>query len=163
MLLAPTHEEEVTAMVASDVQSERQLPVRLFQIGNVNSANRGSHINDECALGRKFRDEARPRAALLRGREFVMKDLYTFDASPEASEATYQAVKAAYCRIFDKIGVPYIVVRATHPRTLSVRIVLMSEQANADPGNIGGSLSHEFHYAIDGRFWSAFSTSDKRS
>lgn len=110
MLLAPTHEEEITAMVASDVKSERQLPVRLFQIGMPGTYRTMKQADDQTDPGRKFRDEARPRAALLRGREFVMKDLYTFDASPAASEATYAVVKAAYCRIFDKIGVPYIVV-----------------------------------------------------
>ncbi|KAK9897613.1 class II aaRS and biotin synthetase [Cystobasidium minutum MCA 4210] len=109
MLLAPTHEEEIAALVAADAPSERNLPVRLFQIG------------------RKFRDEARPRAGLLRGREFLMKDLYTFDASEELAEATYNQVKEAYKRIFDRIGLPYLV-------------------AEADTGNIGGSSSHEFHY-----------------
>ncbi|KAI9488779.1 hypothetical protein BDB00DRAFT_26720 [Zychaea mexicana] len=62
MLLSPTHEEEITQLVASELKSAKQLPIRLYQIG------------------RKYRDEARPRAGLLRGREFVMKDLYTFDA-----------------------------------------------------------------------------------
>lgn len=60
--------------------------------------------------GRKFRDEARPRAGLLRGREFLMKDLYTFDATEELAEATYNEVKEAYKRIFDRIGLPYLVV-----------------------------------------------------
>lgn len=110
LLLAPTHEEEITALVAADAPSERNLPVRLFQIG------------------RKFRDEARPRAGLLRGREFLMKDLYTFDASEELAGATYNEAKEAYVRIFDRIGLPYLV-------------------AEADTGNIGGTSSHEFHYA----------------
>lgn len=60
--------------------------------------------------GRKFRDEARPRAGLLRGREFLMKDLYTFDASEEQAAVTYEDVKNAYVRIFDRLGLPYSVV-----------------------------------------------------
>ena len=63
-------------------------------------------------LGRKFRDEARPRGGLLRCREFLMKDLYTFDASKELARLTYDDVKLAYNRIFDRIGVPYSIVRA---------------------------------------------------
>lgn len=62
--------------------------------------------------GRKFRDEARPRAGLLRGREFLMKDLYTFDATEELAEATYNEARDAYNRIFSRIGLPYLVVSA---------------------------------------------------
>lgn len=115
MLLAPTHEEEITALVASDVISEKQLPIRLFQIGM--SAKTANGIGEVVALtadvstGRKFRDEARPRAGLLRGKEFLMKDLYTFDATPEGAAASYNEVKQAYNRIFDRIGVEYAVVR----------------------------------------------------
>ncbi|KAF7723352.1 hypothetical protein EC973_002100 [Apophysomyces ossiformis] len=108
MLLAPTHEEEITNLVASELRSSKQLPIRLYQIG------------------RKYRDELRPRAGLLRGREFVMKDLYTFDASVEDAFTTYNDVSNAYSKIFLRIGVPFVV-------------------AEADSGNIGGSRSHEYH------------------
>ncbi|KAF0487328.1 putative proline--tRNA ligase, mitochondrial [Gigaspora margarita] len=74
--LAPTHEEEITQLVANDVFSYRQLPLRLYQIG------------------RKFRDEMRPRAGLLRGREFIMKDLYTFDTTEETALKTYEEAEA---------------------------------------------------------------------
>ncbi|BFZ64905.1 hypothetical protein YB2330_006058 [Saitoella coloradoensis] len=107
--LAPTHEEDITNLVANEVSSYRHLPVRLYQIG------------------RKFRDERRPRFGLLRGREFVMKDLYTFDASEADALKTYDEVTRVYRELFDQIGVPYLV-------------------AEADSGNIGGSLSHEYHY-----------------
>ncbi|CAG8747145.1 4506_t:CDS:2, partial [Dentiscutata erythropus] len=106
--LAPTHEEEITQLVANDIFSYRQLPLRLYQIG------------------RKFRDEMRPRAGLLRGREFIMKDLYTFDATEEAALKTYEEINEAYKKIFTRIGLPFAV-------------------AEADTGNIGGTKSHEFH------------------
>lgn len=61
--------------------------------------------------GRKFRDEARPRGGLLRCREFLMKDLYTFDATHDLAQRTYNEVKTAYCRIFDRIGLQYAIVR----------------------------------------------------
>ncbi|KAJ2708664.1 hypothetical protein H4R19_004639 [Coemansia spiralis] len=109
MLLGPTHEEEVTAIVKDMVRSYRQYPLRLYQ------------------TTRKFRDEARPRAGLLRGREFIMKDMYSFDVTKEQAIASFDAVEAAYRRCFDRIGVPYAV-------------------ADADSGNIGGSLSKEFHF-----------------
>ncbi|KAG0172579.1 hypothetical protein DFQ30_010193 [Apophysomyces sp. BC1015] len=108
MLLAPTHEEEITQLVASELRSSKQLPIRLYQIG------------------RKYRDELRPRAGLLRGREFIMKDLYTFDASIEDAYIAYSDVSNAYDKIFKRIGIPFVV-------------------AAADSGNIGGSLSHEYH------------------
>lgn len=76
---------------------------------------------------RKYRDEARPRQGLLRGREFIMKDLYTFDYSAEQALVTYEATRAVYKRIFDALKVPYLV-------------------AAADSGNMGGNLSHEFHF-----------------
>ncbi|KAF9428956.1 hypothetical protein BGZ94_000351 [Podila epigama] len=107
-LLAPTHEEEVTALIAKDVQSYRQLPVRVYQVG------------------RKYRDELRARSGLLRGKEFLMKDLYTFDVSSEEALKTYDEVVVAYKRILNRIGVPFAV-------------------AEADTGNIGGTHSHEFH------------------
>ncbi|KUL91223.1 hypothetical protein ZTR_01701 [Talaromyces verruculosus] len=111
-LLAPTHEEEITSLVASLVNSYKELPLRLYQIS------------------RKYRDEARPRQGLLRGREFVMKDLYTFDYNAEQALATYEATREAYKRIFDTLKVPYLV-------------------AAADSGNMGGNLSHEFHFISD--------------
>ncbi|KAL4209769.1 hypothetical protein CU097_013372 [Rhizopus azygosporus] len=108
LLLAPTHEEEITRLVAHEIRSPKHLPIRLYQIG------------------RKYRDELRPRAGLLRGREFIMKDLYSFDDSVEAAFETYEQVREAYKRIFTRIGVPFVV-------------------AEADSGNIGGSKSHEYH------------------
>ncbi|KAK3848358.1 MAG: prolyl-tRNA synthetase [Linnemannia gamsii] len=107
-LLAPTHEEEVTGLIAKEVQSYRQLPIRVYQVG------------------RKFRDELRARSGLLRGKEFVMKDLYTFDVTEEEAYKTYDEVVLAYRRIMKRLGVPFAV-------------------AEADTGNIGGSHSHEFH------------------
>lgn len=91
-LLAPTHEEEVTALIAKDVQSYRQLPVRVYQVT------------------RKFRDELRARSGLLRGKEFVMKDLYTFDVSAEEALKTYDEVVVSYKKILNRIGVPFAVV-----------------------------------------------------
>ncbi|PVZ96572.1 hypothetical protein BB558_007509 [Smittium angustum] len=107
-ILGPTYEEEITSIIANEILSYRKLPLRLYQISN------------------KFRDEMRPRNVLLRGREFLMKDLYTFDVSEEAALKSYQLVRSAYNSIFKRIGVPYAV-------------------AEADSGDIGGSLSHEFH------------------
>ncbi|KAJ2829924.1 hypothetical protein IWW50_000570 [Coemansia erecta] len=109
LLLAPTHEEEVTAIVKHMVRSYLQLPLRLFQVT------------------RKFRDEARPRAGLLRAREFIMKDMYSFDVDETRAVQTFDEVERAYRRCFDRIGVPYAV-------------------AEADSGNIGGALSKEFHF-----------------
>ncbi|EPQ25649.1 uncharacterized protein PFL1_06786 [Pseudozyma flocculosa PF-1] len=109
-VLAPTHEEEVTRLVANEVESEAALPVRVFQIT------------------RKHRDEPRPRMGLLRTREFLMKDLYTFDADLASASATYDAVRGAYTRIFDRI----FGARGW-------------KSAEADTGAIGGSRSHEYH------------------
>ncbi|OJI90771.1 hypothetical protein ASPTUDRAFT_37553 [Aspergillus tubingensis CBS 134.48] len=109
-LLAPTHEEEITTLVGHLTKSYRDLPVRVYQIS------------------RKYRDEQRPRQGLLRGREFIMKDLYTFDYNAENALKTYTAVKKAYTELFDELKIPYLV-------------------AAADSGNMGGSLSHEFHFA----------------
>ncbi|KAG9681966.1 prolyl-tRNA synthetase, partial [Aureobasidium melanogenum] len=108
-LLSPTHEEEITSLVASTVQSYKDLPLRLYQIG------------------RKFRDEARPRQGLLRGREFTMKDLYTFDITEQQARQTYEEVRLAYRAFLDELKLPYLV-------------------AEADSGNIGGTLSHEYHF-----------------
>lgn len=110
--LAPTHEEVITSIVAAGVSSKKQLPLRLYQIGD------------------KYRDEARPRFGLIRGREFVMKDMYSFDATQEQAMATYEEVRAAYHRIMTRLELPYAV-------------------AEADSGNIGGNLSHEFHALTD--------------
>ncbi|XP_012877702.1 PREDICTED: probable proline--tRNA ligase, mitochondrial [Dipodomys ordii] len=111
--LGPTHEEAVTALVASQKKlSYKQLPFLLYQVT------------------RKFRDEPRPRFGLLRGREFYMKDMYTFDSSPEAAQHTYRLVCDAYCSLFDRLGLPFL-------------------KAQADVGSIGGMLSHEFQLPAD--------------
>jgi prolyl-tRNA synthetase len=109
-LLSPTHEEEITALVAGMVHSYKDLPLRLYQ------------------TGRKYRDEKRPRGGLLRAKEFMMKDLYTFDSTPAAALETYDSVRRAYAAIFDALKLPYLV-------------------AAADSGNMGGKLSHEYHFA----------------
>ncbi len=105
--LGPTHEEIITDMVRRDVKSYRQLPLSLYQIQM------------------KFRDEARPRAGLLRCREFMMKDAYSFDATEEGALASYETMRAAYHRIFKRLGLDYRVVAA-------------------DSGSMGGSTSAEF-------------------
>ena len=106
-LLAPTHEEMFTLLVKDLYSSYKDLPLALFQIQN------------------KYRDEARPRAGLLRGREFVMKDAYSFDVTDEGLRAAYQAQRDAYERIFSRLGVDYVIVKA-------------------DAGAMGGSASEEF-------------------
>ncbi|KAL5114658.1 hypothetical protein ACEQ8H_007452 [Pleosporales sp. CAS-2024a] len=108
-LLSPTHEEEMTALVASMVHSYKDLPLRLYQVG------------------RKYRDERRPRGGLLRAKEFMMKDLYTFDSNSAAAMETYEAVRSAYSAIFHALKLPYLV-------------------AEADSGTMGGKLSHEYHF-----------------
>ncbi|EXJ84787.1 prolyl-tRNA synthetase [Capronia epimyces CBS 606.96] len=108
-LLAPTHEEEITTLLADLVQTSQQLPVRLYQIT------------------RKYRDEKRPRGGLLRGREFVMKDLYTFDTTLKEAHATYDDIRGAYRNFLDELTVSYI-------------------EARAESGNMGGNLSHEYHF-----------------
>ncbi len=113
----PTHEEVITDLVRGDVRSYKQLPLNLYQIQA------------------KFRDEIRPRAGLMRGREFIMKDGYSFDVSTEAAHASYEQMRQAYCRTFDRLGLRYRAVEA-------------------DTGNIGGSLSHEFQVlAHSGEDW----------
>ncbi|MCX8528837.1 MAG: proline--tRNA ligase [Rhodoluna sp.] len=106
-LLAPTHEEMFTLLVKDLYSSYKDLPVCLYQIQN------------------KYRDEARPRAGLLRGREFVMKDAYSFDVTDEGLAKAYQAQRDAYERIFTRLGVDYVIVKA-------------------DAGAMGGSASEEF-------------------
>jgi len=103
----PTHEEIITDIVRGTVTSYRQLPVNLFQIQT------------------KFRDEIRPRFGLMRGREFVMKDAYTFHADDADLDVAYRAMERAYRRVFSRCGLRYT-------------------QVEADTGNIGGSESHEF-------------------
>ncbi len=103
----PTHEEVITDLVRRDVKSYRQLPFNLFQIQT------------------KFRDEIRPRFGLMRGREFLMKDAYSFHATPASLDEAYEAMRAAYRRIFEACRLDYTVV-------------------DADTGTIGGSSSHEF-------------------
>ena len=106
-VLAPTHEEVVTATVAADVDSYRDLPLNVYQIQF------------------KYRDEPRPRFGLVRGREFIMKDAYSFDASQEGMRASYQAMYDAYCRVFERLGLDYTPVEALS-------------------GAIGGDVNHEF-------------------
>lgn len=107
MLLGPTHEEMFTLMVGDLYSSYKDLPLSLYQIQT------------------KYRDEARPRAGLLRGREFVMKDSYSFDVDDAGLAASYQAHRDAYIRIFDRLGLEYVIVKATS-------------------GAMGGSASEEF-------------------
>lgn len=106
-LLGPTHEELFTLTVKGEYSSYKDFPLLLFQIQT------------------KYRDEARPRAGILRGREFVMKDSYSFDTSDDGLAAQYQAHRGAYQRIFDRLGVRYVIVSAVS-------------------GAMGGSASEEF-------------------
>lgn len=108
----PTHEEIITDLVRRELRSYKQLPANFYQIQT------------------KFRDETRPRFGVMRAREFLMKDAYSFHADQESLQETYDAMYAAYQRIFTRIG-------------LKFRAVL------ADSGNIGGSSSHEFHVLAD--------------
>ncbi len=110
--LGPTHEEVITDIARRELQSYRQLPTNLYQIQT------------------KFRDEIRPRFGLMRGREFVMKDAYSFDADDKGASLSYEKMKEAYHRIFTRCG-------------LSFRAV------EADTGSIGGSYSHEFMVLAD--------------
>ena len=110
--LGPTHEEVVTDLVRREVRSYRQLPLTLYQIQD------------------KFRDEIRPRFGLMRGREFFMKDAYSFDADEEGAAGSYKKMYDAYCRIFRRMGLDFRAVEA-------------------DTGSIGGSSSHEFMVIAD--------------
>jgi prolyl-tRNA synthetase len=105
--LGPTHEEVITDIVRNDVRSYRQLPLNLYQIQT------------------KFRDEIRPRFGLMRGREFIMKDAYSFDMDDAGADRSYDRMYQAYRRIFERCGLKFRAVEA-------------------DTGNIGGSSSHEF-------------------
>ncbi|WNC70741.1 proline--tRNA ligase [Thalassotalea psychrophila] len=107
-VLGPTHEEVITKLISFELNSYKQLPLSMYQVQT------------------KFRDEIRPRFGVMRGREFLMKDAYSFHLSQECLDTTYQNMHAAYCRIFDRLGLDY-------------RPVI------ADTGSIGGDASHEFH------------------
>lgn len=105
--LGPTHEEIITALARLEIKSYRQLPLLLYQIQN------------------KYRDERRPRFGLLRGREFIMKDMYSFDQDQAGLESTYARVYEAYGRVFERCGLKF-------------------QAVEADPGAIGGNVTHEF-------------------
>ncbi len=110
--LGPTHEEAITDLVRREIRSYKQLPANFYQIQT------------------KFRDEIRPRFGIMRAREFLMKDAYSFHLHQDCLQQTYEQMHQGYCRIFDRLGLKY-------------RAVL------ADSGNIGGNLSHEFHVLAD--------------
>ena len=105
--IGPTHEEVITDLVRREIKSYKQLPVNFYQIQT------------------KFRDEIRPRFGLMRGREFIMKDAYSFDTDNESAEISYKKMYQAYTNIFSRCGLDFRVVEA-------------------DTGSIGGSFSHEF-------------------
>jgi len=118
----PTHEEVITDLIRNEIRSYKQLPSNFYQIQT------------------KFRDEIRPRYGIMRAREFLMKDAYSFHLDQDSLEETYQVMHKTYCRIFDRIGLAYRPVQA-------------------DTGSIGGNASHEFHVLADsGEDDIAFST-----
>ncbi|NDG88023.1 MAG: proline--tRNA ligase, partial [Gammaproteobacteria bacterium] len=110
--LGPTHEEIITDLVRNEIKSYKQIPLTYYQIQS------------------KFRDEIRPRFGVMRAREFLMKDAYSFHMTQDSLNETYETMYGAYSRIFERLG-------------LEFRAVL------ADTGAIGGSLSHEFHVLAD--------------
>ena len=110
--LGPTHEEVITDLVRREIRSYKQLPINLYQIQT------------------KFRDEIRPRFGVMRAREFIMKDAYSFHLTESSLREYYELMYQTYCRIFDRLGLHY-------------RAVL------ADTGAIGGDTSHEFHVLAD--------------
>ena len=110
--LGPTHEEIITNLCRNDIRSHKQLPITFYQIQT------------------KFRDEIRPRFGVMRSREFIMKDAYSFDLSEEGMNHSYNIMREAYERIFDSMGLDYRIVKA-------------------DSGAIGGSDSEEFHVLAD--------------
>lgn len=112
MCLGPTHEEVITSIGREGIRSYKQLPVNLYQIQS------------------KFRDEIRPRFGLLRGREFIMKDAYSFDADEAGLDKSYQIMADAYKRIFERCG-------------------LETKMVQSDSGAIGGSVSHEFMVLVN--------------
>lgn len=111
-LLGPTQEEVVAPLVQQEFPSYRDLPVNVYQVEW------------------KYRDEFRPRYGLLRGREFLMKDAYTFDRDEEGMRESYRVMYEAYQRVFDRLGLDYVIVEA-------------------DPGTIGGGVNHEFMALAD--------------
>lgn len=110
--LGPTHEEVITDMVRTTIKSYKQLPVNLYQIQN------------------KFRDEIRPRFGIMRSREFLMKDAYSFHLNEQSLQETYDVMYQTYTDIFTELGLEFRAVKA-------------------DSGSIGGNLSHEFHVLAD--------------
>jgi len=106
-VLGPTAEEVFTTLIAGEIKSYKQLPVNLYQISS------------------KYRDEFRPRFGAIRSREFIMKDAYSFDVDPESLDKSYHAMYDAYCRIFKRCGLEYVIVEA-------------------ESGEMGGSGSHQF-------------------
>jgi prolyl-tRNA synthetase len=110
--LGPTHEEVVTELISDHVKSYRQLPQTIYQIQT------------------KFRDETRPRFGLMRSREFIMKDAYSFDLDRKSALRSYEKMHQAYCRIFERCGLRF-------------------RSVEADTGNIGGNRSHEFQVLAD--------------
>jgi len=110
--IGPTHEEIITDLVRREVRSYKQLPLNYYQIQT------------------KFRDEIRPRFGIMRAREFLMKDAYSFHIDKESLDETYQQMYDTYTRIFTRMGLDFRAVRA-------------------DSGSIGGALSHEFHVLAD--------------
>lgn len=121
-VLGPTHEEVITWLASYEIKSYKQLPINLYQIQT------------------KFRDEVRPRFGVMRGREFVMKDAYSFHINKESLHETYQLMYNTYCRIFDRLGLTY-------------------RPVEADTGSIGGNHSHEFQVLANaGEDIVAFST-----
>lgn len=110
--MGPTHEEVITDMVRREIKSYRQMPLNFYQIQT------------------KFRDEIRPRFGLMRGREFIMKDAYSFDVDSSAADSSYEKMYQAYHRIFERCGLNFRAVEA-------------------DTGSIGGSSSHEFMVLAD--------------
>ncbi len=105
--LGPTHEEVVTALLRGEIRSYRQMPINVYQIQT------------------KFRDEIRPRFGLMRGREFIMKDAYSFDRDNDGADKSYEKMYSAYESIFRRMG-------------------LLFRAVEADSGAIGGNFSHEF-------------------
>ena len=112
MCLGPTHEEVITSIAREGIRSYKQLPVNLYQIQS------------------KFRDEIRPRFGLLRGREFIMKDAYSFDVDEEGLDKSYEIMAKAYRNIFERCG-------------------LETKMVQSDSGAIGGSVSHEFMVLVN--------------
>ena len=110
--LGPTHEEIITDLIRKEIRSYKQLPANFYQIQT------------------KFRDEVRPRFGIMRAREFLMKDAYSFHLTEESLQETYDEMFATYSRIFERLGLKFRAVQA-------------------DSGNIGGNASHEFHVLAD--------------